>query len=122
MLRLTAAVVVDPPVPHGYQGVFAGGTISLFQKRPLTLGQVISEVPLSRVASFIRAITNSADSAMLEKQVDKNRRARDKLALHKTLDVSTLTSSDCCCSHYLPSLFVTVPAAHVARLDRLEGH
>ncbi|KAL2195272.1 transferase [Corynascus similis CBS 632.67] len=77
---------VDPPVPHGYQGVFAGGTISLFQKRPLTLGQVISEVPLSRVASFIRAITNSADSAMLEKQVDKNRRARDKLALHKTLD------------------------------------
>lgn len=83
-------MVVEPPVPAGYQGIFACGAISLFQKKPLTLGQVMSEVPLSRVASFIRAITNSVDSAAMEKQVDKNRRARDKLKLHKTLDVSNL--------------------------------
>lgn len=74
-------------MPKDYQGVMACGALSLFQKKPLTLGQVISKVPLSQVASFIRTITNSVDMKTLENQVKKNARARDKLKLHKTLDV-----------------------------------
>lgn len=65
----------------------ACGAISLFQKRPLRLGQVISTVPLSRVALFIRSITNMVTPELMEKQVKTNRLARDKLKLHKTLDV-----------------------------------
>jgi hypothetical protein len=71
----------------------ACGALSLLQKRPLTLAEVISKVPLSRVASFIRAITDSVDSNTLEKQMAKNARARDKLKLHKTLDVSKIRFS-----------------------------
>ncbi|EFX03332.1 transferase [Grosmannia clavigera kw1407] len=69
-----------------YQGIMACGSLSLFQKKPLKLSEVISKAPLPKVASFIRTITDSVDAKTLEKHIVKNRRARDKVKLHKTLD------------------------------------
>lgn len=56
------------------------------QKEPLTLADVISEAPLSKLASFIRKITNDVTADALDKSIARVAPVRDKSKVQIRLD------------------------------------
>ena len=60
--------------------------LSFLQEKQLTLAEVISEAPLSRVAAFVRQITNNMTQDTLEATIAKVAPVRDKSNLHFRLD------------------------------------
>ncbi|KAI0194579.1 transferase [Astrocystis sublimbata] len=77
---------LQPPVPTEYQGNVLCGGLSFTQKDQLTLDEVISTAPISRLATFIRNITNSVTEDTLQTTLDAVAPLRDKSNLHVQLE------------------------------------
>ncbi|KUI65222.1 Trichothecene 3-O-acetyltransferase [Cytospora mali] len=77
---------LTPQLPAMYQGNALSAGVSTDQPCPLTLADVISEVPLYQVAEFIRQITTSATQEKLTKTLEALAPFRDKWKLHPRLD------------------------------------
>lgn len=60
--------------------------LSQHQREPLTLSEIISEAPLSHIAAFIRAITDSVQERALHETVERVGPIRDKSDLDMPLD------------------------------------
>ena len=69
-----------------YQGNVQCAGLSFLQEKQLTLAEVISEAPLSRVAAFVREITNSMTRDTVKATIAKVAPVRDKSNLHFRLD------------------------------------
>jgi hypothetical protein len=75
-----------PPIPARYQGNVLVAGLSMPQEKPLNLAEVISEAPLSQIALFIRAITNSVGQHTVDETLAKIAPIRDKSCLDMPLD------------------------------------
>jgi hypothetical protein len=80
------AAAVTPKLPAGYQGNCLTAGMSTNLPNPLTLAEVISDAPLSTLASFIRRVTTTATQENLEKTMEMLAPVRDKWLLHPRLD------------------------------------
>lgn len=78
--------VGTPNLPEGYQANALAAGLSIQQGLPLTLSEVISDAPMSRVASFIRAITNSVGQHSIEEVMTRIAPIRIKAGLDMPLD------------------------------------
>jgi hypothetical protein len=77
---------VSPKVSERYQGNLLCAGISRRQPSPLTVGEVISEVPLSRIATYIRQITSSVDERLLQGVLATMAPVKDKSTVYLRLD------------------------------------
>jgi Transferase family len=80
------ASAVTPKLPARYQGNCLSAGQSHRHPNPLTLAEVISEAPLSRIATFIREVTTSATQETLENTLEMLAPFRNKWTLHPRLD------------------------------------
>jgi hypothetical protein len=80
---------LEPPLPEQLQAncLNIGSSNQLEERQQLTLSEVMSdEIPLSRLASEVRAITDSSDQALLFDNIEKVAKVRDKSSLMFRLD------------------------------------
>ncbi|KAI0441393.1 transferase family-domain-containing protein [Xylaria telfairii] len=75
-----------PKVPARYQGNCLSAGTSQSLGDPVTLADVISDAPLSHLASFIRRVGTAATQENLEKMMEMMAPVRDKWLLHPPLD------------------------------------
>ncbi|KAI5862016.1 transferase family-domain-containing protein [Durotheca rogersii] len=78
---------LTPKVSERYQGNLLCGGLSQLQEKQLTLGEVISEVPLPRLAAYIRQITAGVDARTLEGFLAAMTPVADVSAMHSRLDI-----------------------------------
>ncbi|KXH30347.1 hypothetical protein CSAL01_11129 [Colletotrichum salicis] len=77
----------NPPVPEGMmRNVVAGAFSDTAPVPPLTVADVISDVPLSKLAGYIRALTESCDELHLERLIDFIAPIRDKRTISLRVD------------------------------------
>ncbi|KAK6078481.1 hypothetical protein SCUP515_04505 [Seiridium cupressi] len=80
---------VDPKLPEKFQGNALNISKSMQQEKQLTLADIISnDVPLSRVASHIRAITNAGTPEPFFEMLNAVAKVRNKASLFFKLDSS----------------------------------
>ncbi|KAK6086271.1 hypothetical protein SCUP234_02484 [Seiridium cupressi] len=80
---------VDPKLPEKFQGNALNISKSMQQEKQLTLADIISnDVPLSRVASHIRAITNAGTPEPFFEMLNAVAKVRNKASLFFRLDSS----------------------------------
>ncbi|KAI1323856.1 transferase family-domain-containing protein [Xylariaceae sp. FL0255] len=77
---------LNPPVPEGYQGNLFCPGISFYQPDQLTTADVISDAPLSRLAGFVRKVTQSVTSHMLDGMLQSAAAMPNKFTLHGRAD------------------------------------
>lgn len=80
---------LKPPLPEQLQAncLNIGRSTQLEQRQQLTLAEVLAEdVPLSRLASEVRAITDTSDPAYLFDMIKQVAKVRDKASLMFRLD------------------------------------
>ncbi|KAK9416077.1 hypothetical protein SUNI508_09850 [Seiridium unicorne] len=78
---------VDPKLPEKFQGNALNISKSMQQEKQLTLADIISnDVPLSRVASHIRAITNAGTPEPFFEMLNAVAKVRNKASLFFRLD------------------------------------
>jgi hypothetical protein len=77
----------DPPIPEGMQGNLQFDIKSTMSTVPqLTLAEIISEAPLSKLASYTRQMTDSVTPDMLASALEKVANVRNKQDLSIHLD------------------------------------
>lgn len=76
---------VTPPLPERYMGNAVMLASSESQTEKLTIKEVIGDAPLSKLAAYIRSITDSVDSAFVYKTLDAIAPARQKNSLFSHL-------------------------------------
>lgn len=82
-----AKLFTDPPMPASIQGNIQIDITSASSTLPqLTLAEVISEAPLSKLASYTRQMTESVTSDMLDDMLKKFANVRNKLDLSIYVD------------------------------------
>lgn len=72
---------LNPPVPERIQGNIFVVNLTKDRPVPLTTAEIISEAPLSRVASEVRALTNGATQELLNAALEMLAPIRDKTTL-----------------------------------------
>ncbi|KAI0393197.1 transferase family-domain-containing protein [Xylariaceae sp. FL0594] len=77
---------LDPPVPDDYQGNLFCAGLSFYQPDAPTIAEVISTAPLSRLAGFIRRVTQSVTAHTLEATLVAASALADKYTLHGRAD------------------------------------
>ncbi|KAI1078809.1 hypothetical protein F5B20DRAFT_192979 [Whalleya microplaca] len=77
---------LNPPMPDRVQGNVMYVAASVNQTDQFTLAEVISEVPLSRLAAYIRKLTNSITEESLQPILEKAASVRDKTSLFIRVD------------------------------------
>ncbi|KAI1178014.1 transferase family-domain-containing protein [Nemania sp. FL0916] len=77
---------INPSVSERYQGNLLCGGLSFLHDDVPTLAEVISEAPLSRLATFIRKVTNSVTEESLTGMLNAATMIRDKSTLHQRMD------------------------------------
>ncbi|KAI0968597.1 transferase family-domain-containing protein [Xylaria arbuscula] len=77
---------LNPPIHERYQGNLVCGGLSFRQENPPSLADVISQVPLSRLAAFIRKVTQSVTSQTMDEMLKTAAPIQDKSTLHVRLD------------------------------------
>ncbi|KAI2616721.1 transferase family-domain-containing protein [Hypoxylon sp. NC1633] len=77
---------LNPPVHERYQGNLVCGGLSFRQGNVPTLADVISDAPLSRLAAFIRKVTQSVTSQTMDDMLESAAPIKDKSTLHVRLD------------------------------------
>ncbi|TLD13432.1 uncharacterized protein PgNI_02718 [Pyricularia grisea] len=76
-----------PPLPQGLMRNALGCAISNTSPvPPLTVAEVVDEAPLSKLTSYIRALTNSCDNEHIDKLLNKVAPVRDKSTISLRLD------------------------------------
>ena len=77
---------LDPPVPKRVQRNIIYAALSVFQPHQLTAREVISEAPLSRLALYVRSLTNTATNEALDHFIEAHEPIRDKSCLRVRID------------------------------------
>lgn len=88
---------LDPRAPKRIQGNVCYAALSTMRETHLTFAEVISEAPLSRLASYIRMLTDSTTEESLHKALEAVARVRDKTSLSlriNSLPPMTITTTD----------------------------
>lgn len=77
---------LEPPVPERTQGNIIFAAFSNTYPTQLTIAEIISEAPLSRLAGYIRMLTNSITQESLDNALDMVAPIRDKSSLHVAMN------------------------------------
>jgi len=72
---------MQPPLPERAQCNIFFAALSTMHQNQLTAGEIISELPLSRLAAYIRMLTNNTTQEGLEKALEMVAPIRDKASL-----------------------------------------
>ncbi|TLD04262.1 uncharacterized protein PgNI_12098 [Pyricularia grisea] len=76
-----------PPLPQGLMRNALGcATSDTSPVPPLTVAEMVDEAPLSKLTSYIRALTNSCDNEHIDKLLNKVAPVRDKSTISLRLD------------------------------------
>lgn len=76
-----------PPLPQGLMRNALGcATSDTSPVPPLTVAEVVDEAPLSKLTSYIRALTNSCDNEHIDKLLNRVAPVRDKSTISLRLD------------------------------------